>query len=116
MKDFIDLKPCPFCGGKAYIVDGGKDYSFFAGCSNCCSYTEFFKTKDEALAAWNTRPVEDAQASEIKRLRESLEKIIDRAENEESKASNATYGFAYDIEYIARDALVKANNTPSTIN
>lgn len=39
------------------------------------------------------------------RLREALGKIIERAEKEESKASNATYGFAYDVECIARDAL-----------
>ena len=43
--------------------------------------------------------------NENTRLREALEKIIDRAEKEESKASNSTYGFAYDIEDIARDAL-----------
>lgn len=43
--------------------------------------------------------------AENARLREALGKIIDRAEKEESKASNSTYGFAYDIEDIARDAL-----------
>ena len=104
MKDFIDLKPCPFCGGKARLKSshGFNNVS----CGNCgAEYPVSFDTRKEAAAAWNTRPVEDAQVSEIKRLREALEKIIDRAENEESKASNATYGFAYDIEYIARDAL-----------
>lgn len=40
-----------------------------------------------------------------KRLREALEKIKDMAEIEESYASNATYGFAYEIEDIARSVL-----------
>lgn len=38
-------------------------------------------------------------------MREALKKIIDRAEKEESKALNATYGFAYDVECIACDTL-----------
>lgn len=38
-------------------------------------------------------------------FRSALKRIIDRAEIEESKASNAIYGFAYDIEMLSREAL-----------
>ena len=41
----------------------------------------------------------------IKNLREALENIKEKAELVESEASNATYGFAYEIEELAREAL-----------
>ena len=66
-----ELKPCPFCGGKAEIVEGYYD-SFIDGyavmCRNCClifgahgSLGEAYKwmciyeSKEEAIDAWNTR-------------------------------------------------------------
>jgi Lar family restriction alleviation protein len=63
-----ELKPCPFCGGEAKIVDNGeastnkyyfvdvlcKDMSC-RGYSSCLEY----KTKQQAIEAWNRR-AEDA--------------------------------------------------------
>lgn len=69
------LKHCPFCGGEASIVEGS-DSGVFAGCSNCCSCTEFFKTKNEALKAWNARPIENEKDVEIARLRDALDTIV----------------------------------------
>ena len=77
-----NLKRCPFCGSEAFLADDDeKNYGVFIACSKCCSSTEIFKTEDEALIAWNTRPIEDEFAekikkleSENKRLREALEK------------------------------------------
>jgi len=40
-----------------------------------------------------------------KKLREALENIKNKAELVKSEASNATYGFAYEIEELAREAL-----------
>lgn len=52
-----ELKPCPFCGGEAEIVEDrlyGEDY--YAGRCRSCAATSIFEfTKEEAIAAWNRR-------------------------------------------------------------
>ena len=70
-----NLKRCPFCGGKPYFENEGSDYGFYAVCSRCGCWTGALKTKDETLKLWNNRTIEDAQAAEIKRMREALELI-----------------------------------------
>ena len=54
-----DLKPCPFCGGKASSVeDYGHSSAWEVGCFNGVCRVEphvWEKTKAEAIAAWNTR-------------------------------------------------------------
>ena len=68
------LKLCPFCGGEAFLVDDDeKNYGVFIACSKCCSSSGIFKTKDEALIAWNSRPIENELEAENARLREALE-------------------------------------------
>jgi len=53
-----ELKPCPFCGGKA------KNYSrysnigrllHFAGCEACSAETSHREDMEQAIAAWNRR-------------------------------------------------------------
>lgn len=62
-------KDCPFCGGEAFLADDDeKNYGVFIACSKCCSSTGIFKTKDEALVAWNARSIENGLAEEIKKL------------------------------------------------
>lgn len=56
-----DLRPCPFCGGEVVPFHAKSDelqidlgYRFF--CKNdCCMQVRFYKTKQEAVEAWNTR-------------------------------------------------------------
>lgn len=64
-KNDSGLRPCPFCG------DEGKVFRFYASggigvdgycvkCHNCNSETYIFQCKNDAIMAWNTRPLEDA--------------------------------------------------------
>jgi len=48
-----ELKPCPFCGGKAESMVDGKWYYIF--CGSCHSRTVEFKEYWQAGQAWNNR-------------------------------------------------------------
>ncbi len=53
-----ELKPCPFCGGKATIQ--GEDYAnIFCGSNSCGMYlinkAKSCRDKKMAIKAWNTR-------------------------------------------------------------
>lgn len=53
----INLKPCPFCGGKATLC---KPYItmtpvYWVKCEACECESSTFKTKEEAEKAWNRR-------------------------------------------------------------
>lgn len=56
-----EIKPCPFCGGKAEsdTVEDGDTKGFRVSCCNSdCQVgptTAVFPTKAEAVAAWNRR-------------------------------------------------------------
>lgn len=56
-----ELKPCPFCGGVANVIDHhNDDGSVSVGCNNdtCLGFSGLgwlFKTEAEAVEAWNTR-------------------------------------------------------------
>ena len=59
------LKPCPFCGGEAEIVEDrlyGEDY--YAGrCKSCAATSIFEFTKEEAVDKWNRRNYPEKQDS-----------------------------------------------------
>lgn len=62
-----ELKPCPFCGGKAEYyceehdwsdwgyISTAKYYDAYVECEKCGARTELFDTKQEAIDAWNKR-------------------------------------------------------------
>lgn len=52
-----ELKPCPFCGGEAYV---GQDECWYwdweAHCLQCgATFDTLFETKKQAIEAWNRR-------------------------------------------------------------
>lgn len=52
---YEEMKPCPFCGGKAELVSVGK-YEWFAKChKGCVEQTHLYKAKSSAVKAWNRR-------------------------------------------------------------
>lgn len=72
-----DLKPCPFCGGRAvlYTSQVAEDAVVaFIVCESCGTETEKFEDtyapKDDAVAAWNLRHNTAAEKEkEIERMR-----------------------------------------------
>lgn len=62
----IELKPCPFCGGYALVMQLKQSASprYFVACGNkagrCIAsghwvFGNFYATKGEAMEAWNRR-------------------------------------------------------------
>ena len=73
-----NLKRCPFCGGEAKCIEFYGLYHVI--CCNCYVAGKDCSTRESAVSAWNTRPIEDELhgrieelESENKRLREALE-------------------------------------------
>lgn len=57
MSDSVALKPCPFCGGEAHLMDMG--WPHWVWCNECgarVQSTKFAEEGDaEAIAKWNRR-------------------------------------------------------------
>ena len=58
----VDLKPCPFCGGEAELVEHevvGYQTDFYVECVTCdcimCMGGLCYPTENEAIEAWNKR-------------------------------------------------------------
>lgn len=53
-----ELKPCPFCGGKAISCSTGNIYTkeyFFVKCTKCGIESPSAINKKDAITAWNKR-------------------------------------------------------------
>ena len=51
----MELKPCPFCGGKPIIDDCG-DHRYFVRCTKCSiNQDKLFAQKCDAVRVWNRR-------------------------------------------------------------
>ena len=52
-----ELKPCPFCGGKAVRFESNS--GFWYRCNECKAESGFYYTDEEAAEAWNKRVYEE---------------------------------------------------------
>jgi Lar family restriction alleviation protein len=71
-----ELKPCPFCGGPAQVINAGPG-NCYVRCSMCGAASDD-RARSEAIAAWNRRVPADAleaAATEAERLRAMLADI-----------------------------------------
>lgn len=48
-----ELKPCPFCGGKAVVAEFGR-YSVYC-IRQCCEQPISYPDEETAIEAWNRR-------------------------------------------------------------
>lgn len=54
-----ELKPCPFCGGDAYIANPEPNALWRVICITDCGAGNYLSNRTAAIAAWNTRtPIE----------------------------------------------------------
>lgn len=53
MNNTEELKPCPFCGGEARIVEVGAAH--VVGCTNCAEKYWRYGGRSDAIEFWNRR-------------------------------------------------------------
>lgn len=55
-----NLKPCPFCGGEAKVIENNSYTDIHSViCKNCFTESDRYQTQEKAIEAWNTRkPIE----------------------------------------------------------
>jgi Lar family restriction alleviation protein len=49
------LKPCPFCGGRAYFVRTGHGLGYAIRCGQCSARVESDAGKNDAIRQWQSR-------------------------------------------------------------
>lgn len=100
MTEEIKLKPCPFCGGEAEIIDDAM--GTISRCRRCGAENGngVYGAGGHKLAVkdWNSRPIEDdlneqigrfkkyaaALEKEVKNLRAALETILDASQKDDA--------------------------------
>lgn len=58
------LKPCPFCGGEADVIEHifEIDSTYGLQCKKCKAKTyQFYESEEKAIESWNRRTGEDEQ-------------------------------------------------------
>lgn len=64
--DAVELKPCPFCGGTAFLhndMDNDTTMWWYVSCSQCINQTTHFCAgRDIVIARWNTRDTAELDA------------------------------------------------------
>lgn len=56
--DEINIKPCPFCGGKPVIYKSVLDRTVWVMCSECGATSSYSYSEKTAIKAWNRRTEE----------------------------------------------------------
>ena len=67
-----ELKPCPFCGGKA-ILDETNENEVFVGCYDCYAHTGLYCYKQDAIDVWNKRAQPEFTLDELDAIRRMFE-------------------------------------------
>lgn len=84
-----ELKPCPFCGGKAWIGQGGDDGSvcaYWCFCFDCATESQHFSSQEMAIDAWNRRVTEEKK--QVTMTNREFYKTEDEADKDFQKMCN----------------------------
>jgi len=97
MSETTELKPCPFCGGKAELNVRG--YSVAAYCMKCQTDGPFCyrEKRDRAIELWNTRPIETALQEENATLREPTPGMLQEFSLEFDDSASDSLEFASEL-------------------
>lgn len=120
-----ELKPCPFCAGKARVETCNcDDFSLWkVTCGNpiCpCFNSLWYATEEEAVTAWDNRLTYEQLARENKVLLDALDEIVNRNEFSKycdiSQLDDVIYDYNIQIDgipliRIAQRALKEVNRT-----
>jgi len=68
-----ELKPCPFCGGKAYLANPEPNALWRVICTNDCREGEYVSNRTAAIALWNTRTFTRADVEAVAGIISSAE-------------------------------------------
>ena len=70
------LKPCPWCNSKAVLWKADNHEEWFIGCGGECSVNpgRHFDTREDAIAAWNTRHAPTVEGGELATFLRNLAK------------------------------------------
>lgn len=59
------LKPCPFCGGQANVIEYLFHGLYGVKCQKCKAETyQFYESEEEAIEAWNRRAGERKEGAD----------------------------------------------------
>ncbi|MFA3778513.1 Lar family restriction alleviation protein [Yersinia sp. 1652 StPb PI] len=96
MNNIEELKPCPFCGGKAHLLTSN-GMSFLVECSVCL--TDFlngpvgigwYRSEKDAAADWNDRPSERALIAQLEAAQKENGVVRNKYESMSTAYSSVT--------------------------
>jgi Lar family restriction alleviation protein len=96
-----ELKPCPFCGGKAYRDRVDDKPLFWVACLECGIDGRICESEPEAITAWNRRPPESSERVPLSEVQIS-----------DLMPINSSMGRADTLRWMAR-AIERAHGIPS---
>ena len=79
----FELKPCPFCGGKAEFFEDEFFCRYSVVCTECGAGTDTYGVERDAMDAWNRRIEPTFTPDELDSIRRNVRDL--RAERELSK-------------------------------
>lgn len=83
-----DLKPCPFCGGRAE-KEGHDDLPLGrVKCRNCQIHTMWYANIDDAASVWNTRADSAALAAAVQAEREACARVAEETGSKRADAAS----------------------------
>lgn len=86
------LKPCPFCGGKANVVDV---YPYWVYCKRCGSrISAWTKYLEDSVDAWNRREIDTNIAETIK---QAIRDLFEGAETDHKTEKEREAEEAYEV-------------------